>query len=114
VYANLFDAHPPFQIDGNFGAGSGVCEMLVQSHRTANGQRLIELLPALPSVWKTGELKGLRARDGFTIDLAWDEGKLTSGRITSQLGKPCVVRLGERELPITAAAGEVLEFDGEL
>lgn len=114
VYANLFDAHPPFQIDGNFGAASGMCEMLVQSHRTAGGVRLIELLPALPTAWPTGEVRGLRTRDGFTLDLRWADGKLQECRVTSTLGKPARFRCGEQELPLEIASGAKVILNGEL
>ena len=83
TFPNLFDAHPPFQSDGNFGATAGIMEMLMQSeYDVNNGITTISLLPALPDMWKEGSIKGLRTRGGNVIDIVWKDGKLSSATIT--------------------------------
>jgi alpha-L-fucosidase 2 len=88
TYPNLLDAHPPFQIDGNFGCTAGIAEMLMQSY---DGD--IFLLPALPNAWKDGEVKGLKARGGFEIDMKWENKKIKELTVYSKLGGNCRLRL---------------------
>jgi alpha-L-fucosidase 2 len=108
VYPNLFDSHPPFQIDGNFGATAGYCEMLVQSQESGGrGQgAVIHLLPALPKAWPTGKVTGLCARGGFEVDMTWKDGRLTEAAIHSKAGLPCKVVCGEQSWELNTTAGK--------
>ena len=92
---NLFDMHPPFQIDGNFGGSAGVAEMLLQSHLGSFDQRVISVLPALPENWKSGSFKGLCARGNFYLDASWSEGKVTAVTVHAPAGGDCRIKLTE-------------------
>ncbi|MGN0067533.1 MAG: glycosyl hydrolase family 95 catalytic domain-containing protein [Bacteroides sp.] len=109
---NLWDTHPPFQIDGNFGGTAGVTEMLLQSHAG-----FIHLLPSLPDAWSEGSVSGLEARGNFCLDLTWANGQLTEALLTSRKGGRCILRYGDQELTLQTRPGKsyrILYSDGKL
>jgi alpha-L-fucosidase 2 len=124
TYSNMFDAHPPFQIDGNFGSTSGIDEMLVQSSdryedaASPNEDRYyIDLLPAVPSVWRTGSIHGLRARGGFAVDVDWKDGRLVSAKVTSVAGTRTRLRYDGKLADLALRPGQsvrVTANDGKL
>ncbi len=122
---NLFDIHPPFQIDGNFGGVAAITEMILQSHLGSPDNRIVELLPALPDDWKNGSLKGIKARGNFTFDIVWENAILKSVRISSEENAKLRIKLNDKTknlkadkpyniedniLKIELSKGEVIEF----
>jgi alpha-L-fucosidase 2 len=117
LFVNLFDAHPPFQIDGNFGATAGIAEMLMQSHdpyatptsltpAQAGDAAFIHLLPALPSAFPSGKVTGLRARGGIGVDVEWKDGKLVEATLTATSAIPVKIRYAGKEREVALKAGQ--------
>ncbi len=107
---NLFDLHPPFQIDGNFGGTAGIAEMLLQSHYRPEGGEL-DLLPALPDEWETGSFRGLRGRGGYSVDMSWEDARLTEVVIHSRRTGPLTVRWRDRSWHFDTNAGTEIHLD---
>ncbi|MET4544686.1 alpha-L-fucosidase 2 [Pedobacter africanus] len=109
AYLNLFDAHPPFQIDGNFGGAAGIAEMLLQSHT-----QFVELLPALPAGLPEGEVRGMGARGGFLLNFKWSKGVLTEFEVYSKGDGVCLLRYGNKITSIATQKGMTYKFNGDL
>ncbi|NYH92064.1 glycosyl hydrolase family 95 catalytic domain-containing protein [Actinopolymorpha rutila] len=112
VYRSLLCAHPPFQIDGNFGVTAGIAEMLVQSHDSSREVTELHLLPALPESWRTGAFTGLRARGGVTVDTEWTDGAIDRIFVTPDTDRRIVVRAGGERVTVDARAGERRAVEG--
>jgi len=108
-YPNLFDAHPPFQIDGNFGGAAGIGEMLLQSHT-----RYIDLLPALPAALPNGDVKGICARGGFVLNIKWSIASLQRVEIISNAGQTALLRYGSKQIKLPTQKGKHYVLDGNL
>ncbi|RAJ87750.1 alpha-L-fucosidase 2 [Chitinophaga dinghuensis] len=107
IYSNLFDDHPPFQIDGNFGSAAGITEALLQSN-----DGMIELLPALPAAWKEGNISGIRARGGFEVSMAWKNNKLTKASLKSLSGEKVTVTYNGKKVQLQPAKGQTVTLEG--
>jgi alpha-L-fucosidase 2 len=107
LFLNLFDGHPPFQIDGNFGYTAGVAEALIQSHE----EGIIRILPALPKAWNSGKVTGIKARGGFTLDFTWENGEVKTVKILSTLGKKTTLFADGSEIELELRPGESIEME---
>ncbi len=114
TYPNLFCAHPPFQIDGNFGAAAGIIEMLLQSHLREGSRTVLKLLPALPDAWVQGQVEGLRARGGLEVALSWEKGELTRAVIKADQGGAFTFRCKDRAVNLDLKPGQTIRLDGRL
>jgi alpha-L-fucosidase 2 len=111
ILENLFDTYPPFQIDGNFGYTAGVAEMLLQSHLKTEDSQILQLLPALPDAWPTGEVKGLRARGGFVVDMKWKDGAIVSCKLKSFLGNSAELKYKNKTVKIEPVVNKTYEIN---
>jgi len=115
LYKNMFDAHPPFQIDGNFGATSGITEMFLQTHlKNTEGNYILHILPALPGALPNGTIKGLCARGGFEIDLQWANGTLIALKVLSNQGNDCTIMYGDISVNLKTKSGEIYDLSADL
>ncbi|MBT8044543.1 MAG: glycoside hydrolase family 95 protein, partial [Verrucomicrobiae bacterium] len=113
THINLFDTHPPFQIDGNFGFTAGVYEMLLQSHcRDPKGHVIIDLLPSLPSSWKDGDVRGIRTRGGCEVNMQWNDGKLVSTLLQSDYATTVIVRHKDTTRMVKLLPGKSVRLAG--
>ncbi len=114
ILENMFDSHPPFQIDGNFGYTAGVAEMLLQSHTKEENHYILQLLPALPEAWQDGEVKGLRARGGFAVDIAWKNGSLVACSVKSLLGNDLNVNYNGKVFQMKTTKGKSYTIENQI
>jgi alpha-L-fucosidase 2 len=112
-YQNLFCGHPPFQIDGNFGGTAGIAEMLLQSHVEEEGINVLQLLPAIPAAWANGEVRGLKARGGFEVNISWKDGRLEKCEVKSLAGNDLKMSYKGKTGSMPTKAGRTYSFTGE-
>jgi alpha-L-fucosidase 2 len=113
TYLNLFCGHPPFQIDGNFGATAGMAEMLLQSHLQEGDAHVLQLLPALPAEWAEGEVRGLKARGNFEVIVSWMNGRLSQSEIRSLSGSDLIVQYAGKTIRLPTVKGQTYHFNTE-